>query len=71
MNGRSWLVVILMLLVIGCSSNEEIEVGSGSENQGAGGEQAGTGETNDGQIVIAPEINGGGDQDSGYKATVD
>jgi len=71
MNGRSWLVVILMLLVIGCSSNEEIEVGSGSENQGAGGEQAGTGGTNDGQIVIVSEINGGGDQDIGYKATVD
>ncbi len=71
MNGRSWLAVILMLLAIGCSSNEEIEVGSGLDNGDAGGEQAGAGESNDGQIVIVSEINGGGDQDIGYKATVD
>ena len=71
MNRRSWLSVLLMLFVIGCSGNEDIEVGSGSGNENAAGEQASKSDSNDGQIVIVSEINGGGDQDIGYKATVD
>jgi ABC-type sugar transport system substrate-binding protein len=69
MNRRTWLPVILALFVIGCSGNEEIEVGSvsGNQNSGANGKQA----NNEGHIVIVSEINGGGDQDIGYKATVD
>ena len=69
MNRRSWLSALLMLFAIGCSGNEEIEVGSdsGNQNSGANGKQA----NNEGQIVIVSEINGGGDQDIGYKATVD
>ena len=70
MNRQTWLAV-LMLLVIGCSGNEEIEVGSDPGTGEAGSGEASQSGANDGQIVIVSEINGGGDQDIGYKATVD
>lgn len=60
MYSRTWLAVIFVSFVMGCSSSEEIEVTSDSGNS-----------NNDGQIVIVSEINGGGDRDIGYKATVD
>ncbi|MFP6603848.1 MAG: substrate-binding domain-containing protein [Pirellulaceae bacterium] len=73
MYSRTWLPVILMLFVIGCFGSEDIEVAfdSGNQNTGSDGEQANKDGNYEGQIVIVSEINGGGDQDIGYKATVD
>ena len=68
---HNWFSVLLMLFVLGCSGSDDIEVGSDSDKENRGGRQGSGSENTDGQIVIVSEINGGGDQDIGYKATVD